>query len=406
MSSGNGKPKGCGCLFWLVCIVGLGISAIVYYSPPPESPFANLAVRFLDFGTNGNVVYQLCAERAPCSLAIFNVDSGKSRLFIPPEGEEWMMPKFSSDGKNLVFSVAREDQDMQLAILDIGRNTYEGYELGPGNRYVPCPSDDLGKIVYFKEVYEGEYPEEGPYRHYDLFEMDVELKREVRLTEFEFSNWTSCAYVRDQIIYSAAYPNAMWPYSSTRSNFSDQEMRCIAYWDENRVFNDSLVYKLYRSKEDLLKDENSLVAGTPCDGVLGAIPIAMLKFGWFSSVSSSTKDGRIVIKSQDKSYGTYNAYIFDGNKIEQITHYTSDDRTSVLDASISKEGDRYVLDLTKNPGSSKIVIFDDNDMQNSKRNFDDYKRIILIEINENDERIVSVPIKWSKFDIIQPLKTR
>lgn len=164
---------------------------------------------------NKTLLLTYCSSR-PCTLALYDLASGRLTVFQPPAGEVWTLGKFSPDGKKIVFTVAFMGDAKALQQIGIINADGSGYRLLTDTqdfKKSPSFSPD-GKRILFARA--GRENEGGRMRFadYDVYELDIASRKETRLTEFKFFLIMAPWYLPDgeHFIFSGEYPNLSKTY--------------------------------------------------------------------------------------------------------------------------------------------------------------------------------------------------
>ncbi|MDP6843149.1 MAG: hypothetical protein QGH73_15875, partial [Rhodospirillales bacterium] len=110
-------------------------SGFVYWSLSPEA---------------NNLAFSWCGyEESLCTIALYTFKTGELKLFRNTTGRNWSRPNFSSDGRQLVFSIATPDSDdRQIAVMNSDGSGLRVVTQGKGYRTLPAFSNDGKKLTY------------------------------------------------------------------------------------------------------------------------------------------------------------------------------------------------------------------------------------------------------------------
>jgi Tol biopolymer transport system component len=96
-----------------------------------------------------------------------------------PEDRDWEAPSVSRDGTKILFVINEKVADAHIAMMDIDGRNVSKLTRGPGYRLAPRFSPDGKKVVYLRGRATGH---RWPYDTLDVFELDLETRREARLS--------------------------------------------------------------------------------------------------------------------------------------------------------------------------------------------------------------------------------
>lgn len=168
----------------------------------------------LSFSHDGKkVLFDRCRE--DCQIQVYDLETGELAAYQSPANEQWTMARQSYDGKKIVFSVIPAGEkyldltQMQIAVMDTDGKNYRKITSGPFPKLYPVISHSGNKVLYVKS---SRMRRDGrtPASAYDVWEVDIETRKETRLTHFEYFHMNSVCYYPDDehFLYYADGPFA------------------------------------------------------------------------------------------------------------------------------------------------------------------------------------------------------
>ncbi len=160
-------------------------------------------IRSISFSPDGKkLIFSRIRTGELHRIQVYNMETGDLAVYQPPEGERWIQAKCSFDGKRIVFIAMplignKEDiENAQIAIMDVNGKNIRKITKTPGLKIYPSFSHSGKKIIYARP---DAIRKSGrtPAADYDLYEVDVETSREIRLTHFEFFEISAPYYFPD-----------------------------------------------------------------------------------------------------------------------------------------------------------------------------------------------------------------
>ena len=148
-------------------------------------------------------------------IHVYDLETGELSAYQSPEDETWMHAKYSFDGKRIVFIKIpliefKEDLDnAQVAIMDVDGKNVRKITNTPGLKIYPSFSHSGKKIIFARpEVIRTSG--KTPAADYDLYEVDVETGKEIRLTYFKFFEISEPYYFPDDktFVFYGDFPRA------------------------------------------------------------------------------------------------------------------------------------------------------------------------------------------------------
>ena len=148
-------------------------------------------------------------------IHVYNLETGELAAYQSPEVETWMHAKYSLDGKHIVFIKiplieCKEDLDnAQVAIMDVDGKNIRKITNTPGLKIYPSFSHS-GKKIIFARPDVIRTSGKTPAADYDIYEVDIETGREIRLTYFKFFEISEPYYFPDDktFVFYGDFPRA------------------------------------------------------------------------------------------------------------------------------------------------------------------------------------------------------
>ena len=308
-------------------------------------------INYISFSPDGKkILFDRKKDDKPYMIHVYDLETGVLSAYQPPDNERWSMARYSNDGKKIVFSIIPRGEKklqldkIQLAIMDpTGKNLIK-ITNSPNPKIYPSFSHSGKKVIY---VHAGKIRDEGktPAADYDVYEVDLETGKEIRLTWFKFFMMSASFYFPDDesFIFSAfATPN-MFPgiaendseaIRKKQAELDDKSLQSFKRLGDN-------IYIMKTGQKELPK------------------PLIKSKDGVRNPLL--TKDGTILFSSW--------AYKPDGKgEGEQFFQYSSDGKnqritklkaTSIWSGAVSNAGEllAVVYDVAPNREIKKIVIY-------------------------------------------------
>ncbi|MCR4376476.1 MAG: hypothetical protein NUV50_00070 [Rhodospirillales bacterium] len=163
------------------------------------------------FPDNETILFTQCRSDV-CHLATYNLISSEFHVFPQPDSESWSDGQVSKNGEIIAFSRRNLDSiERHIAVMDVNGNhvravTKQDSDLPFAS--FPSFSADGRYIVFIR----GRYRESGANRltGRDLFLVDLDIGKEIKLSDFEFYDLNRPYFYRDseQIIFSALGPSS------------------------------------------------------------------------------------------------------------------------------------------------------------------------------------------------------
>jgi len=285
-------------------------------------------IHLSDFSPDGNKLYlDYCDATRHCNIGEFDLQTQKTRLFVPQGTQDAVAsPSSSDDGKQLAIVVkeaANNYQTSQIGILDSVTHTYRLVTQSPTFKEWPSFSHDGKKIIYAQA---NRKRESGKTRfsEWDIYEMELATGAERRLTNFCFFVIGRPQYMTDnkRFVFSGD-PTCNFPNQGSADSYKAYQHQ----YQDNNVF-------LMSGEEATLK------------------PLVIS--GDLSNGATLTRDGNqiffeaITNKMDNSKESLYNIDLFayENGKIHRVTNL----KTYLSDYAVSAHGERlaYLSDKQRN----------------------------------------------------------
>jgi Tol biopolymer transport system component len=312
-------------------------------------------IREISFSPDGKkLIFDRRNAGRPGMIHVYDLATGELSAYQTLKGERWFHPRYSFDGKHIVFIkmplIDGKDnpENTQIAIMDSdGKNAREITNT-KGFKVYPSFSHSGKKIIFARPDVLREKGSRTPAADYDVYEVDVETGQEARLTHFRFYEMSRPYYFPDDKTFvfwgdpPLSYPNV--PDSDTAlMKKICRELRAKYQYNSIYVMQANanelkpyLVMPDYQKKfKDYVADsESSRLPSLSADGSV----LVFMSIGYRSDGSA-------------EGYQLYQ-YSADGNH-RRITHLPL---TSIISQSVSSSGEQLAVvygEQTKN----KIIIY-------------------------------------------------
>jgi dipeptidyl aminopeptidase/acylaminoacyl peptidase len=255
-------------------------------------------------------------------LAEVELKSERIRYFerkkLDPNDGYWDSPRFSPDGKAIVFVIKDKGVDQQLALLDSDGMNARKITSAPGRRSYPSFSPD-GKRIIYGRAREGS--SSTGFGFYDIFELDLNTGTETQLSNLGLYSLIGIRYAGDEnsLIFSAESPSEYW-VTREHPNF----------WQEYR--------KRYRENVVFTADKRNI-------GLHDFVPL--FQFGDLSKVHDVSADGMTMLlvarvnhlreDPELRTYG-YDLFVRKGEAITRVSRFRN-----IYAGALAADGSRVAL---------------------------------------------------------------
>ncbi len=176
-------------------------------------------INYISFSPDGKkILFDRKKDDKSYMVHVYDLETGILSAYQPPDNERWSMARYSNDGKKIVFSIIPRSEKklqldkMQLAIMDPDGKNVIKITNSPNPKIYPSFSHSGKKVIYVRA---GKIRDEGktPAADYDVYEIDLETGKEIRLTWFKFFMMSASFYFPDDesIIFSAFSTPSIFP---------------------------------------------------------------------------------------------------------------------------------------------------------------------------------------------------
>ena len=160
-------------------------------------------IREISFSPDGKKILFNCRNHGkPHTIHVYDLATGELAAYQSPKDETWLHPRYSFDGKRIVFIIMplighKEDPaNTQIAVMDQEGKNVRKITNTAGLKIYPSFSHSGNKIIFARPDVIRKSGK-TPAADYDVYEVDVETGLETRLTYFKFFEMSRPYYFPD-----------------------------------------------------------------------------------------------------------------------------------------------------------------------------------------------------------------
>jgi Tol biopolymer transport system component len=172
-------------------------------------------IREISFSPDGKkILFDRSNGGRPSMIHVYNLETGDLAAYQSSIGETWVHARYSFDGRRIVFIIMplienKEDPaNTQIAVMDPDGRNVRKVTNTTGFKVYPSFSHSGRKIIFGRADTIRKKGGRTPVADYDLYEVNVETGREIRLTQFKFFRMSKPYYFPDDktFIFGGEYP--------------------------------------------------------------------------------------------------------------------------------------------------------------------------------------------------------